>query len=369
MGQNGWHLGGNRGIKRATAVSNAPVEDVLTFNVVFTPGTVRYLAPAVYTLLDWGQCRFRLVGNALGPTEARELYALAESNSRLSAVLLPARQMLPHGLVLSLLYRQYDDGPFFAFCDPDVFAVGPFDDLLRSHLETCDVFSSCYHVSLKGRVYGGDFVGRSLYGPGGIPLATTFFAVYRRAGVDEVWQRWGVGFERYLFPEHIPERVRRVLESRGLFLPPYDTAKLLNALQHVHGLRIRYADIPVLHHVGGVCRALLPGGYTRELLQVDPLRLVTHRCVITNRTLVQIYRYYASARARRGNAVDEESCYLLALRTCIALYFAAFLKHLVDGCERPLLRLRESSVVENVERLCTIVRQAYCRHLSARTAA
>ncbi len=345
------------------------VDEEITFNVVFTPGTVRYLMPAVYTLLDWASFRFRLVGNALSAQEAALLHEAARSHERLSAVVIPAPEMLPHGLVLSLLYRRFDDGACFAFCDPDIFAIGPYEEIVWEEIRRHDVFSSCYHVSLRGRVYGGDFVGRSLYAPTGAPLPTTFFAVYRRASVERIWKRWGIGFERYLFEERIPEPVVVELKRHGLYRPPYDTAKLLNALQTIEGAKISYRDIDTLYHVGGICRALLPRGLVRELARVDPVRLVWRRCVLTERTLTQLTRLYREARAKRGQKEEDDSAYLLALRTCVAYYFAAFLRHLVDGTPRPLLRLHRSEVTANVRRLCAVVEAAYRRYFCGRRAA
>jgi len=332
----------------------------ITFNIVYTPGTVRYLKIALFSLMDRSDFRFRLVGNGLGQQEARELRALAATDSRLEVFFFSSPQMLPHGVVLSLLFRRFDDGAYFAFCDPDIFAVGPFQEHVLRALARGDVFSSCYHVGLKGEVVEGGFVGRCLYGPRRLPLATTFFAVYRRAAVERVWRAWGIGFERYLFAEYVPEHVKQALEHTGLFLPPFDTGKLLNVLMNLEGLRLYYEDLAGLCHIGGICRALEPRRDWRIQLRVEPLRLFARRCVITDRRLRRLQRLYEQAGGRPGRR-SAEAARLLALRTCIAEYFAAYLKHLVDGAPAPVMRLHQRKLQRRLELMCRVIRAAYER--------
>ncbi len=335
----------------------------VTFNVVYTPGTVRYLKVALFSLMDRSDFRFRLVGNGITAAEAAELRALARGSDRLEVTFFPSPRMLPHGLVLSLLFHRFPDGPYFAFCDPDIFAIGPFQHRVLSRIAQYDVFSSCYHIGLRGEVVAGGFHGRCLYGPGGMPLATTFFAVYRRAAVEQVRLKWGIAFERYLLAEHVPPAVAAVLRRRGIFLPPFDTAKLLNALMNLEGMTLCYEDMEELCHIGGIARALAPSRDWRVHLRVEPLRLLSRRAVITERRLRRLQRLYMQAPGggRADTGRNEQSARLLALRTCIAEYFAAYLKHLVDGGPPPTLRLHDAALRRRLHQMCQVIRGAFMR--------
>ncbi len=342
-----------------------PDPEAITFNIVYTPGTVRYLKVALYSLMDQSRFRFRLVGNAVQPAEATELRALAGRTDRLEVTFFSAPRMLPHGLVLSLLFDRFHDGEYFAFCDPDIFAVGPFERPVLERLTRYDVFSSCYHVGLRGEIVEGGFHGRCLFGPGHMPLATTFFAIYRRAAVERIRRKWGILFERYLFPDYIPGPVAELLRRHGILRPPFDTAKLLNALMNLEGMAICYEDLPELCHIGGIARALAPGGDWRLQLQVEPLRLLGRRTVITERRLRRLQLLYlggnGSGRGGRGVRRSEEAARLLALRSCIAEYFAAYLKHLVDGAPRPVMRLQDKALRHRLAEMCAVIQRAFAR--------
>ena len=98
----------------------------ITFNVVFTPGTVRRLLPFTLSLLQGTGVHLRLVANACGSGEVDLLRDAASADERISHFSLPARDPVAHGAALNHLFEAFPDEPHFAFADSDVIANGDF---------------------------------------------------------------------------------------------------------------------------------------------------------------------------------------------------------------------------------------------------
>ncbi len=71
-------------------------------------------------------------------------------------------------------------GTVFCFMDSDIFATSWFAQELERKLVDCDVFSAGYPLSMDPSLVVPGFVGLCVRTPADVPLATTFFAVYRR---------------------------------------------------------------------------------------------------------------------------------------------------------------------------------------------
>ena len=67
----------------------------LQFNVIYTPGTVRYLTPFIASLLRWSDCRYRLVANGCSDDEVKLLSAVADLDDRLELLVMPEKRMVP----------------------------------------------------------------------------------------------------------------------------------------------------------------------------------------------------------------------------------------------------------------------------------
>jgi len=129
------------------------------FNIIFVPGTVRYLRLAVASLLHFSGYSFRLVANGLGEAERRLLADYCDSSPRLEYFDYPVGRMLDHGTMLNVLFQR-EASPWFAMADSDIFAVAPFEAGLESALEECDIFSSCLPLSMPPGMELSGFSGR-----------------------------------------------------------------------------------------------------------------------------------------------------------------------------------------------------------------
>ena len=65
----------------------------LQFNIIYTPYTARYLSMFVPSLLEWMDCRFRIVANGCLPDEVEALRALCETSERLE-FLMPSSDIM-----------------------------------------------------------------------------------------------------------------------------------------------------------------------------------------------------------------------------------------------------------------------------------
>lgn len=340
----------------------------LTFNIIFVPGTVRYLRLAILSLLRCSNYRYRLVANGLERAEHSLLRNFSEISDRLEFYAYPTATPLPHGILLTLLQSR-ERGDHFCFMDPDIFASGPFEEELESHLQDCDIFSSCAPLGLDPDKLPIGLRGPCLQAPNGMALATTFFCVYRNEPLRHLIAETGTSFERYncswIFPEHLRDPLLQI----GLPSVDYcDTGKLLNLLAHSHNLRFEYHAVSALMHVGGMGYYLMKNcrrkwwkrridHYLRRpfVLRDEDLAATTggmpKRWANTMIGRSASTAGAAGARRRRN-----------PLRCGIAQFFAEYLQYLLDGAPRPILASSDQLLSHRIDRLCSILSETFAEH-------
>ena len=340
----------------------------LTFNIIFVPGGVRYLRLAILSLLKYSTYRFRLVGNGLKRDELKLLKDFCGSSDRLEFYAYPTGAALPHGTLLTLLARR-ESGDYFCFMDPDIFASGPYQVELEAQLQDCDVFSSCYHLGLDPNERLSCFRGRSLQTPTGLPLATTFFCVYRQAPLRRLMCETGVGFERCIYPEHCPDHVAEILQ--GMEMPNVrrcDTAKLLNVLCHAYRLRLKYHPLGDLTHIGGLADCFMHSGWSSPLAEKVG-QWMGSRHTLSDADLEPkwgVFRKVRGVLKTRSFFVDD-SAEVAKRRAQLrrrrpAIFFARFLQSLFDGTPEPQLALADQALAGRMAKLCSVIRELYGEH-------
>lgn len=216
------------------------------FHVVYTPGTVRTLSLFAWSLLEHTDARYCLVSNGCSVLERTFLAALATRDPRLRhRDLGPA--MLPHGEALDLLLEG-SSGPWFGFLDSDLLATGDF--VLPT--PGAAVFTGRpTWVAASEETLGPDFQvvsGTFQRDSRGLPLGSTYCALYDRSALLEARHEARVGFA----PGPLPDRVRQRLAEAGLERSVFDTGKVLNALLALSCVPLSWRpDLPV-RHLGGV---------------------------------------------------------------------------------------------------------------------
>jgi hypothetical protein len=226
----------------------------LVFNIIFTPGTFRYLRLFTRSLLQNSAVRFRLVANAC---PADELALMHEFRHQFEDRVVEIRRLatevlVSHGRALEELYTT-DDGGLFCFMDSDIKAKGPYMDEYLSRLPRCAAVTGAMPMfpteSRDEQAYG--LSGMHVVADDGFVFGSSYLALYVRAAVDEARERFGVRFVPYRW-QQIPEAARDTLLAMDRGAGLYDTAKVLNVLLQAHGHAVEHVDHPNLAHIGGM---------------------------------------------------------------------------------------------------------------------
>ena len=316
---------------------------------------MRYLRLAVASLLHFSGYSFRLVANGLDAAERRLLENYCDSSPRLEYFDYPVSRMLDHGTMLNVLFQR-EASPWFAMADSDIFAVAPFETGLESALEECDVFSSCLPLSMPPGMELSGFSGRCLKTPAGLPLAPTYFSLYRTGPFRRIISENRIGFEvyhprRFLPPLPPALRTDDLLQARRL-----DTAKLLNVVASGYGVRFRHGELDALVHIGGISRKR--GGWR------EPWRRRFRGWGDVTEARVQ--REVRKRSRNRGvvttGSAEAQNVLSRALRTPLSDYFTAWFEHLFDGAPEPRFSLPDQHLQQRVGRLRQVLGELYELH-------
>lgn len=229
----------------------------LTFNIIFTTGTVAELRAFAWSILRHADCRLRLVANGLADAEENALRRFAGADARLLFHRHPGADMAEHGDVLNALLAA-ESGDTFAFMDSDVFACGPFLPAVESALEHATAVFSGVPVWATAADQIAEAGVSARYGgpqnhlPNGACLGTSYFAVYRTAPLRQFIATQGVGLEKVKHADALSAAQRRQLAGLGGLGEGYETAKALNLLLVAAGHRLQVIELEGLCHVGGL---------------------------------------------------------------------------------------------------------------------
>jgi hypothetical protein len=234
----------------ATTYPPVRAED-LVFNVVYIPGTFRYLHPFLDSMLATSTVRARIVANGYAEADLAPMHRMAERHEgRVEVLHLSSETRVEHGTVLNELFDREEGEPYFCFLDTDVLSRGPWIDPFLDAL-TRSVAVSSAHPSWDAdpRAPKGEMGlrGHFVYGTDGQLFGSSYLAAYRRPAVEEIRRRWGVDFRLAHHDQLAPATRARIeeLDRHYLF---YDTAKTINALLQLDGYRIEYlAETPLIH--------------------------------------------------------------------------------------------------------------------------
>lgn len=249
----------------------------ITFNIIYTIGTVDRLLPFVHTLLKYTDtCCFRLVDNGCSVEEAQRLKNYCQRSDRLEFYSLGVRKIVSHGQALNHLFG-LDSSELFAFMDSDIFATGPFLEphlqALEEHAGICSCLPIWHRPSeIEMRedfaIMGGCFLRTHSQ----TFLGVSYYAIYRRSAVQSVMDSTGIDFERYTWNQLTPQQ-QQSLAGLGLKKNLYDTAKVLNIFLQQHGFTLSYEESAHLLHIGA---------FSGLSLQTQSLHAILRNSLINN---------------------------------------------------------------------------------------
>ena len=336
------------------------MNDRITFNIIFLPGTVHALAPFVISLLDSSdECSFRLVSNGCTTIENNSLRAFAATDDRLDFCQIATRRQIAHGAALSKLQKM-ESSPFFAFMDSDIFATGQFLNPTKLKLGSNAATFSCPPIWSNAELetlpegYG---VLSGVYNRlhDGFCVGSSYFGIYDNERLTQCIRDTGVSFQIASWTG-LSQLLRAELASAGKQIRFYDTGKLLNVLLQVrYGHAIEYQKIPQLEHIGGfssVATAEIRDSLLTKIL--SPSKVISYLARFVSNPTPEDWR--PSAGEVEFHWVEER--HDRRRRTC--QHFTGLLERLCNE-ERPLLDFedQDDKLTADVKRVAAILCDRY----------
>ena len=342
----------------------------LKFNIIFVPGTVRYLRLSVLSLLKHSPYRYCLVANCLDMEERLMLEKFCQRYERLEYFYYPSKEVMAHGTILNILFQR-ENSEYFCMADSDIFAIGPFMEELEEQLQEYDVLSSCMPLGMNPSHVLPGFSGRCLQTPAGMPLAPTFFSIYRTEFFHKIILKTGVGFEVYHPEIFLPKCIDHLNLPDNLQEPRrIDTGKLLNIIASHYGARFIHFEFPNLVHIGGISSK--KGSRRRKIQNAVRTRLGLPYALTDEYFQAEILRRSKGHKAKKNhldppNVRSEEArIRARALRNPLAMYFTHFFQSLFDGIPKPRFELSDESLRKIIDKTTTMIRELYNEEYGSR---
>lgn len=228
----------------------------LLVNIIYTPGSVRYVGHFILSLLKFTDFSYRLVSNGCSLSERGELHLVCDKFERLVYFNFPSAHMENHGRVLDYLLI-LDDDKFFCFMDSDIFANAKIQDIVGILNEnSLTALFSAMPLWVKKSEYQFEREFRDLNGTfnklwNGTCVGVTYFALYNRKELIDLTQSYALGFSEIMWAE-IKPKIQQLLVDNKLAKVNFDTGKLINVLLSLENKSLRNIELANLCHIGGI---------------------------------------------------------------------------------------------------------------------
>jgi len=220
----------------------------MNIHIVHLPHSFHFLVDLCHPFYQQGFSSVTLVANGFNSDQINALNRYAEKHEYIRVLDIPTRRVLSHGQALNFAFQQ-SKGDLFCFADHDIFPTAPIAETIHCALKESDVV--CFGDRPENLManYKG-FSASSLYTQSGVPLATSFFSIYRRSAVSQVETSFSVGFEQYFRKQQLPDLLARHPDIEKLKEPfLIDTGKAMSvALNHL-GRRIKHSNFEHVCHL------------------------------------------------------------------------------------------------------------------------
>ncbi len=265
----------------------------LSFNIIYTPGSVQYLCPFVFSLLNWSNCNFRLISNGCSLEESLLLKKLCYESDRLEYILLPLSETIKHGHALNYLQR-FCEKEFFCFMDSDIFASGLFIKEFISLFKNHSALFSCRPLWCKPseQILPEDDVRmRGWYNQCGpyFCLGSSYFAIYNQNVLNYYIKNTGITFQRYSWSD-VPDNLKKAISEKGLRKKVYDTGKLLNVILGLRGENLINIESRHLKHIGGLSNRIFTSTSKRRDINAISKVLLNELSELRAKQLLELMR-------------------------------------------------------------------------------
>ena len=268
----------------------------MNIHIVHLPHTFSYLIDLSLMFNKYGFDTVTLVANGFNQDQIQHLYNFADKHSFLRILDIPTKRILSHGQSLNYAFERSQD-EFFCFADHDIFPTEPIIDTIQSTLKEFDVACFGNRPENISAQYKG-FAASALATQSGIPLATSFFSIYKRSVVEIANAAYKVGFEQYFRKSQIPETLAHQIDIQALKEPfLIDTCKALSLALFQSGKTVSHLDSNMVCHLGGLCGAI--NRFTNNNLQIKD-KFVVQNMPNTS----QLENYYLENQKRHPKVLE-----------------------------------------------------------------
>ncbi len=326
--------------------------DALPFYVIITPGSLKYLKFALWSLQQRSDMAVTLVANGLGAEENQALKQCADELAG-QYIDLQSDHVLSHGLALNKLIAQHRS-KWFCFCDSDIVSINatandiPVQDNIKA-------LSSC-----EAMFWGDDPVkgvlGRCNQWPDGSLNLSSFFCVYHTETTRQLMEKYHIGFENILAKQIPSTAIQHKLKQKGFNEAnrKLDTGKALTIALDLEAQAYTHTDIPSLLHIGGLSSWILNGDKA----------LVHAEYHLADGDLYQLAQAGSWLYNRKALTDSENQQFYLRRqqRLAAARYCFQLISHYVDQTPRPIHSLTDADFIQKIEHIVAALEQY---HLSS----
>lgn len=321
--------------------------DTFQFYIIITPGSLKFLEFALWSLQSRQDLKITLVANGLNKEEDTELKLFCDQ-IQCDYISLNTNRVYSHGASLNALISQHDE-TWFCFCDSDILSLDPkANDIQIAHqykaLSACDaMFWDDNEV--KG------VLGRCNRWPDGSPNLSSFFCIYHTETIKYLMHKYKINFDNTEYSQITSDTISQILNQKGLDKNRHklDTGKVITAALEMDNHLFSHIEIPSLLHIGGMSSWMLNGDkkliYTQYHLTDKDLYDLAHE---------GSWLFNKNAQTDKNNKIFylRRQQRLSAARYCFQL-----ISHYVDNTPKPTHSLSDVSFNSKINHIEDIIQQ------------
>lgn len=225
----------------------------MTINIIYTPDTVKHLWLLTLSILKNCDNNIRIIANGCSDKEVEFLTTQCIYETRFEFCQISNSITLPHHSILNQIYDYDKDEKHFCFIDSDILATSNFIDSFLPFLKNNAGVFSCtpfWSSSNKIESLNRNLHGRYFYTKNNLTVGGSYFAIYNRSDLDEIFQNEEIKFDRFT-KEELSKRHLAILTELDEIYDYYDTAKVLNLLLLYYNKNLLVLQNENLIHLGG----------------------------------------------------------------------------------------------------------------------
>ncbi|MFV0542732.1 MAG: hypothetical protein ACK5L8_03475 [Marinicella pacifica] len=227
----------------------------MNIHIVHLPHTFPYLLEFSLAFKKYGFDTVTLVANGFNLEEIKQLKKSVSCFTFIEILDIPTKRILSHGQALNFAFEHSQD-ELFCFADHDIFPTQNLRQDIQLSLQEYDVVCLGDRPENTQTVYKG-FAASATESQSGVPLATSFFSIFKRKVIEQAKLHFNVGFEQYFRKSQLPRSLTDQSDIKSLQEPfLIDTCKVLSLAFYELGYNVKYLNTDKVCHYGGLAGAI-----------------------------------------------------------------------------------------------------------------